>query len=182
MSATSARGYLDRQARGARPHHRRLVVDALAILEESAVRAKGRIRMCNTLCRTARRTGKRARIRWTSLTHVIGSLIERRPADSFRVAERSSERRPDGKCGSLQRHGREREPNGVEVLPGDHGEAHRARQAALAGLALGGEGEHRLDQRLEPERRPDLQEEACRLVCGIPEPVGRARWHDELVA
>jgi hypothetical protein len=64
----------------------------------------------------------------------------------------------------------------------DHREPERARQSAPARLALGREREHRLDQRLELERRTDLAEEPRLLVAGVPEPVRRARGHGHRVA
>jgi len=45
----------------------------------------------------------------------------------------------------------------------------------LVRLSLRGEGEHRLDQRLELERGPYLAEETCLALAGIPEAMGGAR-------
>jgi hypothetical protein len=57
----------------------------------------------------------------------------------------------------------------------DHGEPERVRHALAVGLAVGRQAEHRLDQRLELERRADLAEEAGVGLAGVPEAVRRAR-------
>ena len=85
---------------------------------------------------------------------------------------------------------RERQPHGVEVSLRDHGEPKRVRHALAIGLAVGGEPVHRLDQRLELQRRTDLADEVRGLVACVPEPVRRLRRHrqpgagacDELLA
>ena len=57
---------------------------------------------------------------------------------------------------------------------GDGGHAHRVRHALAVRLAVGGEPEHRLDQRLELQRRADDTVEHDRLVAVVPERVSRA--------
>jgi hypothetical protein len=63
----------------------------------------------------------------------------------------------------------------------DHREPQRVRHALAVRLAVGREREHRLDQRLELERRPDLADERDRFVACVPEAVRRAgRDREEL--
>jgi hypothetical protein len=57
----------------------------------------------------------------------------------------------------------------------DHGQPERIRHALAVRLAVGGEREHRLEQRLELERRPHLADKPDRLVARVPELVRRAR-------
>jgi hypothetical protein len=72
----------------------------------------------------------------------------------------------------------------------DHGEAQQVRHALAVRLAVGGQGEHRLEQRLELQCGADLADELCDVVTGVPEPVrcaGRdgqtvSRSRDELLA
>jgi hypothetical protein len=52
---------------------------------------------------------------------------------------------------------------------GDHGEPERVRHALAVGLAVRGEAKHRLDQRLELERRRDLGDEAQLVLPRVPE-------------
>ena len=58
---------------------------------------------------------------------------------------------------------------------GDDGEADRVRHAPRVRLAVGGEGEHRLEEPLELERRADLAAEAGPCVAGVAEAVHGAR-------
>jgi hypothetical protein len=68
------------------------------------------------------------------------------------------------------------------VRVGDDGEPEHAGETAGVGLPLLGEGEHRLDQRFERERRPNLAEEACGAVTRIAEAMGRTRRDDDGLA
>jgi hypothetical protein len=52
---------------------------------------------------------------------------------------------------------------------GDHRQLERARQPLLVGLALRRKREHRLDQGLEPESRPDLADEPGLTWTRVPE-------------
>jgi hypothetical protein len=56
----------------------------------------------------------------------------------------------------------------------DHSEPERVRHSFPVRPAFRCEGEHRLDQRLELERRAYLAEEACLALAGVPEAVRRA--------
>ena len=56
----------------------------------------------------------------------------------------------------------------------DHGEPQRVRHALPVRLAVGGEGEHRLEQRLELEGRAHLADEVGLFLAGVPELVRRA--------
>ena len=57
-----------------------------------------------------------------------------------------------------------------------------SRHALPVRLAVGGEREHRLEQRLELQRRPDLADEPDRLVAGVPELVRRSGLDDRDLA
>ena len=94
------------------------------------------------------------------------------------AAERAAEREPD----PLHDGRRERELNRVEVGLRDHREVQRVRHPLAVRLAVGGEREHRLDQRLELQRGPDLADEVRDLVAGVPELVRRAGGHGEALA
>ena len=87
------------------------------------------------------------------------------------VAEEPPERSAEGEAGLLQPRRREREPHGVEVGLRDHGEPKRIRHSLPVRLAVGSEREHRLEQRLELERRPHFADEADRLLACVPEAV-----------
>ena len=101
---------------------------------------------------------------------------------AFPVAEHPPERRPDRERRTLHRGGREGKPDGVEMRVGDHGEPERVGQPSPVRLALGGEREHRLDQRLERERGPHLAEEAGVALARVPEPVRGSGRNDGDVA
>jgi hypothetical protein len=64
----------------------------------------------------------------------------------------------------------------------DHGETERVRHPVAVRLAISGEVEHRLDQRLERERGPHLADEAGLDVAAVPEAVRGARLDDDHVA
>ena len=68
-----------------------------------------------------------------------------------------------------------RQPHRVEVCARDHGQPERIGHALAVRLAVCGEREHRLDQRLELERGAHLAEEARVGVAGVPEAMRRAR-------
>jgi hypothetical protein len=60
---------------------------------------------------------------------------------------------------------------------GDDREPERAGHALAVGLAIGREREHRFDQPLELQRRPDLAREAGLGVADVPEAVRRSRLY-----
>src|SRR5213592_1387966 len=64
----------------------------------------------------------------------------------------------------------------AEMRPCDYGEPQRIRHAFPIRPAGLGEREHRLEQRLELERRPYLADEAHLVVAGVPETMWRARF------
>ena len=64
----------------------------------------------------------------------------------------------------------------------DHREVQRVRHALAVRAAFGREVEHRLNQRLELQCRPDLADEVSDFVAGVPELVRRARGHREALA
>src|SRR5207245_1070487 len=57
----------------------------------------------------------------------------------------------------------------------DRGEPERARQPLAVRLAVDGEREHRLEQRLELQRGPHLADEANLVLAGVPEAVRHPR-------
>src|SRR5436190_1754641 len=91
------------------------------------------------------------------------------------VAEDAAERRAQCEADPLHERGRKRQLHRVEVGVGDHGEAQRVGHALPVRLAVGGEGEHRLEQRLELEGGPHLADERRLVVAGVPELVRRPR-------
>ena len=64
----------------------------------------------------------------------------------------------------------------------DHRELQRVRHPLAVRPAVGREREHRLDQRLELQRRPDLAHEVRLLVTRVPELVRRPRRNREPLA
>jgi len=68
------------------------------------------------------------------------------------------------------------------VRPRDHGQAQRVRHALLVRLAVGRKREHRLEQRLELERGPNLAHEVRDAVARVPEPVRGAGRHGDALA
>ena len=64
----------------------------------------------------------------------------------------------------------------------DDGQPERVRHPLAIRLPVGGEPEHRLDQRLELERRADLGAEARGALARVPELVRRARLDHEGLA
>ena len=113
----------------------------------------------------------------------LGGDIDRLVAEG--AAERGTEREPD----PLDERRREGQADGVEVRIGDHREPERVRHSLAVRLAVGGQREHRLEQRLELEGGPHLADEVRLLVTCVPEPVRRpgrhrqppARARDELL-
>src|SRR6185312_10299239 len=98
------------------------------------------------------------------------------------VAEEAADRSAEGEAEALEPGRRERQPDVVEVVPGDDGEPQRVRHALLRDLAVLGEREHRLDQLLEAERGRDLADEVRRLVPDVAELVRRSRRDEHAVA
>src|SRR5437763_4749786 len=86
-------------------------------------------------------------------------------------AEEASDRSAEDEPRLLQPGRRERQPHGVEMRVRDHGEAQQVGHALPVRLAVGGEREHRLEQRLELQRRADLADEPDRLIARVPETV-----------
>jgi hypothetical protein len=64
----------------------------------------------------------------------------------------------------------------------DHGEPERVRHPLAVGPAVGGEVEHRLDQRLEGERGAHLADEARLDVAVVPEAMDDTRLDDDDLA
>ena len=98
------------------------------------------------------------------------------------VPEELADRRAEREADPLQERGRERQLHRVEVRVRDHREAQQVRHPLAVRLAVGREGEHRLEQRLELQRRPHLAHEVRDVVAGVPELVRRSRRHDEPLA
>jgi hypothetical protein len=91
------------------------------------------------------------------------------------VAQEPTERCAQSESHPLHPLRREGEPHVVIVGAGDDGQPQRVRHALPVRLAVGREAEHRLDQPLELERRPDLADEVRLVVAGVPELVRRPR-------
>src|SRR5581483_5211904 len=90
------------------------------------------------------------------------------------VAEEAAEGcRESEDCLQHPRRGK-RQLDRVEMCLGDRGKAERVRHALPVRLAVDGEREHRLEERLELQGGPDLADEANRLVAGVPEAVRHA--------
>src|SRR5918992_1755231 len=128
------------------------------------------------MCRQCPRVYARASETERRSTSASCSAGGRVPRGSRRpVAEQLAEWRSDRERGPLQDCGREGQADGVEVRLCDHREPKGVRETLAVRLALGGQGEHRLDQRLELECGPSLGEEASCDLARVPETVRGGR-------
>jgi hypothetical protein len=95
------------------------------------------------------------------------------------VPEASSKRSAERETGFLQPRRRVRQPHRLEVRLRDHGEPEQVRHALPIRLAVCGQREHRLQQRLELERRPHFADEAHLAVARVPEAMRSSGLDDE---
>src|SRR6187551_3576037 len=132
------------------------------------------------------RPAGRAAREWTQFDASGGRSPELRDGRSGRVlrrvADQAADRGAGRESGLLDRAGDARSADVVEVLVRDDGHAHRVRHALLVRLAVGGEGEHRLEEGLELEGGADLRREACLVGADVLEAVDCAGLDSDGVA
>src|SRR5215218_3122001 len=132
--------------------------------------------------REASSAAGRAAARCTSRAHLRRPIQQRGlfSCDVDRlVAEQPTDRRPDREPHTLHPGRWERQAHRVEGCVRDDGQAQGVWHPLPVRLALGGEGEHRLDELFELQRRTHLARETGFLLARVPETVGGPRRDGE---
>ena len=127
-------------------------------------------------------------LRWRTCVCSLIQVRGLRPAPAWPAGSRRRSRRgeasgmADSVARSCSQAGMPAQADDVAMRAGDRGHAHGVRHALAIRLAVAGEAEHRLDQRLELQRGADYAVEHDGLVAVVPELVGGAGLDDGALA